>query len=1296
MSDGLFRAEWTGRELSSARHTLSIRRPSGSFVYQTTPNNDPVNLPRTDLGDGTFRYGLNLAQDISIGSQGFVAKICVDCPASGATNCTEVRVPGSGGPGTPDTEQEDMVDVSDDDDDDDVTLNCLLSDRFLSTQVTDVEAQSLGLSWQYSEGVPGGADELLVSYRATGDRGPANANPDTLRQNSGVSTFTLTQLTPSTTYEVTTCLLCQDGSKACKTITAETGPWDCPTEARLLAGVTVEGIAPDGISVDWRPASLNADPAMWTVDLDQSGTPQPLAATPGAFVYDGLAEGSEHVVTVCHSCAETGERICADFPVTIPACDAFDLSLAAGRVDFNEAVLEWSANTVGTYRFAYTEQGGSPVNDNDFFEVETNSHTLSALEPLTSYEVVVCSPCGTSEICDTTVVTTTNVSCELAGDFEYSYECGPTGPVDPFENEEAITFLNAGDSVWAGDFLVEVSVVEGSGPQFNGYGYAKVPYLNGARVKVNFQQIEVNDNCRMIGGEMVLVSPITEALLEIQGALAEILDVLGDINTVLGNISSVLGDVTGILNDVATSADVTDEALAIIDQTAITLTNVPYMPDSLVQAIQDGADCLENAARPAPGDDAEVRRCRDQTIAAIAAAQAFVDALFDAPYAIDFTPTDRIYGFDQQPHPLVTEDYPQRTINDQPYLTPWISTSTADAQGTALRAVRADGQPLPSDVSFIEAADVASEGWTNNGADATHPGLSAGGDQQTKIIFASIPNPEAGDTLPPVTLAGQANLVTYSPVVKTVHVVPVNGATVPLSAAALRDSLNKYYRPAVASWNVVVQPNLEVLDFDGELSDIPNSLLSNYTGEMAQLRSTVKSQSYHDEDALYLIVVPSMEEAGRLGYMPRKRRFGFLTAAGNADPFTFARTAAHELAHGAFHLQHVYDRFGPLEPGNTDNLMDSGLGTALYKYQWDNVHDPESNFTLFDEEGEGESVVAMTSFLLEGCTESVSIPAVLANFIIADAVLQTQINDFVRSQDCSNGARIYALDAARAMMMDNEIRWDRSEELYFAILNDDDFLMNYCSSGAPNYDPWTELVSFKVSGAPKQRIDQIQNFWNVQDVEDALGANINLDYYPVEIESMPYHMATGIMMTPEELFDTFRLEINKFAPKFDPYEKPFDENLWVSNNPLSTIMQIRIIRFAEYGDVICSQYVDDCCWVFTTLNSGPGIASWGGSAAHPVSGNRQFGIHEVDGKIRIFTKGADRAYSGHHGLFQTAVLNGGRDFWIGMQGRLRNYITSHNGTLTVPQPDYIAHRPLWDDVKKILTSLVPLSQITCD
>jgi len=39
--------------------------------------------------------------------------------------------------------------------------------------------------------------------------------------------------------------------------------------------------------------------------------------------------------------------------------------------------------------------------------------------------------------------------------------------------------------------------------------------------------------------------------------------------------------------------------------------------------------------------------------------------------------------------------------------------------------------------------------------------------------------------------------------------------------------------------------------------------------------------------------------------------------------------------------------------------MDSGSGETLFKYQWDNVHDPESNFTLFDDEDEGESVAVL-------------------------------------------------------------------------------------------------------------------------------------------------------------------------------------------------------------------------------------------------------------------------------------------------------------------------------------------------
>jgi len=99
------------------------------------------------------------------------------------------------------------------------------------------------------------------------------------------------------------------------------------------------------------------------------------------------------------------------------------------------------------------------------------------------------------------------------------------------------------------------------------------------------------------------------------------------------------------------------------------------------------------------------------------------------------------------------------------------------------------------------------------------------------------------------------------------------------------------------------------------------------------------------------------------------------------QPEGFAKTVAHELGHGLFRLFHTFsteNKYKISEP--TDNLMlnESGClrvkakqtpmdelvpissgdyngGTALYKYQWDLIHDPEKIwFTWLEEEGEGE------------------------------------------------------------------------------------------------------------------------------------------------------------------------------------------------------------------------------------------------------------------------------------------------------------------------------------------------------
>jgi len=77
-----------------------------------------------------------------------------------------------------------------------------------------------------------------------------------------------------------------------------------------------------------------------------------------------------------------------------------------------------------------------------------------------------------------------------------------------------------------------------------------------------------------------------------------------------------------------------------------------------------------------------------------------------------------------------------------------------------------------------------------------------------------------------------------------------------------------------------------------------------------------------------------------------------------------ARIAAHELGHGVFRLYHTFSSKNvvTLTQGTTDNLMDyssNTTATALYKYQWDYIHNPQTMlFAWAEEEEEGASSVA--------------------------------------------------------------------------------------------------------------------------------------------------------------------------------------------------------------------------------------------------------------------------------------------------------------------------------------------------
>jgi hypothetical protein len=243
----------------------------------------------------------------------------------------------------------------------------------------------------------------------------------------------------------------------------------------------------------------------------------------------------------------------------------------------------------------------------------------------------------------------------------------------------------------------------------------------------------------------------------------------------------------------------------------------------------------------------------------------------------------------------------------------------------------------------------------------------------------------------------------------------------------------------------------------------------------------------------------------------------------------------------------------------------------------------------------------------------------------------------------------------------------------------------------------SEEILEKVANLPSS----ITNNFEIQTLEDANGSVINMDYFPVNITSLPNHPETGEQFTAESLLDYFRRNINFFVngsgSSFSPYCEDVspsiceqESNLWNSENPTGSIIYIDIP--GDDGVVICSEYTNSY-WYFMTMN-----APYAGN--HPVSGTRQFGYEmHSDGSYNFFVRGVDRINSFFQELFIETFTNAdqflGADLlWYTFQENLKNFVNDNGGQATVGIDS--KYRPNWEDVKDVLLGLKPISELGCD
>lgn len=87
---------------------------------------------------------------------------------------------------------------------------------------------------------------------------------------------------------------------------------------------------------------------------------------------------------------------------------------------------------------------------------------------------------------------------------EIPFECGKTDSIVSVQGELK-TELNSGEYIYNGNFQIEVLEVTESNGSFSGKGRMQIPFLFDVYINVKFENIRINDNNQVFGGEITSI-----------------------------------------------------------------------------------------------------------------------------------------------------------------------------------------------------------------------------------------------------------------------------------------------------------------------------------------------------------------------------------------------------------------------------------------------------------------------------------------------------------------------------------------------------------------------------------------------------------------------------------------------------------------------------------------------------------------------------------------------------------------------------------------------------------------------
>jgi hypothetical protein len=567
------------------------------------------------------------------------------------------------------------------------------------------------------------------------------------------------------------------------------------------------------------------------------------------------------------------------------------------------------------------------------------TYDLKELIDNTDYQITVQAICGSEE-------SETSAPIKFRTNRNVNYACGTGNGQFDISNTEPLPTLSRFDEFKAADFIIEANEVTGSNGSFSGTGYALVPYLSFLKMMVTFDNITINTDRRMIKGQIEFVYDETTGMVlslfksdpkkQAEVASEFLAKGVTQVVTTTKEVSSVS------VNDKTVTISLADGSTqqVTVDKKGDTVGVIS--PDGKTAYVADtGSGMVFTTPVPGTGEAAN----------SSSVATPSQTGKYGCSVVVSPAKTQR-YGFDAVGNGKIKPNnyFLSSKSGDA------VAWKSIPAGGTDFVDVTVTGNCSPDSLRFLRENDMPVPSAPSGTARQLLLTGTAEGDEEVLTIALSSKQLQKDSTYrQTLTEAGALGLVTYTPIVKDVIMVPVNKATAPTGSGAIKTTLDKLFAPALVSWNVTIASAITVPDITEESFKTTGlSMASRYTSDMNKVIKAYKETHKIAKNTLVLFFVTS-PNSDKMGYMPLTGDYGFIfNLSSNVE------LLAHELSHGAFNLRHTFsdDAYwrgngkAPVFPEKTtQNLMDYANGTELWKYQWDLIHDPEGIlFGALDEE----------------------------------------------------------------------------------------------------------------------------------------------------------------------------------------------------------------------------------------------------------------------------------------------------------------------------------------------------------